>query len=128
MTQYVAVKLTANFERNLRDIEQFVADADQTNAFDVLLMELTETVIPNLESFPAIGSSLFNRAIRSIEVASASERVLHQLKAQDPQGELREYVMTNYLVLYAQLRDAIYLLSIRHHRQISFDFEGLWRG
>ena len=128
MTQRVAVKLTANFERNLRDIEQFVADADQTNAFDVLLTELTETVIPNLERFPAIGSSLFNRPIRSIEVASASERVLHQLKALDPQGELREYVMTNYLVLYAQLRDAIYLLSIRHHRQISFDFEGLWRG
>ena len=127
MTQRVAVKLTANFERNLRDIEQFVADADQTNAFDVLLMELAETVIPNLERFPKIGSSLFNRPIRSIEVASASERVIHQLKALDPQGELREYMMTNYLVLYAQLRDAIYLLSIRHHRQISFDFEGLWR-
>lgn len=37
---------------------------------------------------------------------------------------LREYVMTDYLVLYLQVEATVYLLSIKHHRQLSFDFEG----
>ena len=39
---------------------------------------------------------------------------------------LREYVMDHYLVLYAQTEGVIYLLSIKHHRQVSFDFEPHW--
>ncbi|MCF8168010.1 MAG: hypothetical protein K9K38_21825 [Rhodoferax sp.] len=38
-------------------------------------------------------------------------------------ASLREYVMTQYLVLYGQVEDSIFLLSIKHHRQLSFDFE-----
>ena len=30
--------------------------------------------------------------------------------------------MAHYLVLYAQLDTRAYLLSIRHHKQLSFDF------
>jgi hypothetical protein len=41
-------------------------------------------------------------------------------------NRLREYVMDHYLVLYAQTEDVIYLLSIKHHRQVSFDFESHW--
>jgi hypothetical protein len=29
-------------------------------------------------------------------------------------------------VLYAHVNDSIFLLSIKHHRQISFDFEAHW--
>ena len=43
-------------------------------------------------------------------------------------GELREYVMAHHLLLYARIARTVYLLSIRHQRQLSFDFEGLWRG
>ncbi|MCK0509270.1 type II toxin-antitoxin system RelE/ParE family toxin [Aromatoleum anaerobium] len=39
---------------------------------------------------------------------------------------LREYVLKDYLLLYALIDDAIYLLAIRHQRQLSFDFEGHW--
>jgi len=40
---------------------------------------------------------------------------------------LREYVLKDYLLLYALIDGAtIILLSIRHHRQLSFDFEGHW--
>lgn len=35
-------------------------------------------------------------------------------------------VMTHYLLLYARIKDTVYLLSIRHQRQLSFDFEALW--
>jgi len=30
------------------------------------------------------------------------------------------------LVLYAQIEGNIHLLSIKHHRQLSFDFEAHW--
>jgi hypothetical protein len=39
---------------------------------------------------------------------------------------LREYVLKDYVLLYALIGKAIYLLAIRHHRQLSFDFEGHW--
>ena len=41
-------------------------------------------------------------------------------------SSLREYVMTNYLMLYVQAGETLFLLSIKHHRQLSFDFEGHW--
>ncbi len=45
-----------------------------------------------------------------------------------PPAELREYVLAQHLLLYVHAGDAVYLLAIRHQRQLSFDFEGLWRG
>ena len=47
---------------------------------------------------------------------------------------LREYLHGDYLMLYTVVdaspkADAtVYLLSIRHHRQLSFDFAKLWPG
>lgn len=41
---------------------------------------------------------------------------------------LREYVMSRYLVLYVQVEGTLFLLSIKHHKQLSFDFEGHWGG
>lgn len=40
--------------------------------------------------------------------------------------EVREYLLANYLVLYKQLNTVIHLLSIKRHRQLSFDFDHLW--
>lgn len=37
---------------------------------------------------------------------------------------LREYISGDYLVLYAVRGDNLYLLSIKHHRQLSFDLKG----
>jgi hypothetical protein len=43
---------------------------------------------------------------------------------------LREYLHGDYLILYteAEVEAAVYLLSIRHHRQLSFDFARMWPG
>ena len=38
MTNRVTIKLTANFERNLADIEQFLTEAQAPQAFDGLLI------------------------------------------------------------------------------------------
>jgi hypothetical protein len=39
---------------------------------------------------------------------------------------LREYLHGDYLMLYTVIDGTVYLLSISHHRQLSFDFAGLW--
>jgi hypothetical protein len=47
---------------------------------------------------------------------------------------LREYLHGDYLMLYTvmdaspETNASVYLLSIRHHRQLSFDFARLWPG
>ena len=121
-----AVKLTANFERNLREAEAFLLDAQAPQAFDALLVELLDTVIPNLERFPGLGRLFFERPVRSVEVSNSMVALKLKLAKLGADGEVREYVMTRYLVLYARLDGSIYLLSIRHQRQLSFDFESKW--
>jgi len=120
------VKLTSNFERNLDDIERFLKENDATSAFDLLLDELTDTVIPNLESFPKIGRPFLDRPALSVEAVGRVEKLRTRLDSLGSSSDIREYVLSHYLVLYAVIETTIYLLSIRHHRQISFDFEGLW--
>lgn len=121
-----AVRLTAHFERNLESIEVFLGEAQAPQAFDALLDELSGTVIPNLRRFPGMGRPFLVRPIRSVEAANAAAPLVEQLKALDPHGELREYVMSDYLLLYARIKRTVYLLSIRHHRQLSFDLARLW--
>ena len=122
----LVVKLTANFERNLQETEAFLLEARAPQAFDALLDELTDTVIPNLERFPGMGRLFFERLTRSVEASNGIDELRRKLKALAKDGEIREYVMSHYLLLYARLDTTIYLLSIRHHRQLSFDFQSQW--
>jgi hypothetical protein len=121
----VRVELTASFLECLDAVEAFLLEADAGFAFDTLLAELRATVIPNLSRFPRIGRRYLDNPPQSAEA-------LAQLAAL-PTGAaqaLREYLHGDYLMLYiASETDAtIYLLSIRHHRQLSFDFARLWPG
>ena len=118
----LAVKITANFKRNLDEIENFLIDADATQSFEALIDELTSTVIPNMERFPKMGRNFMDRPARSIEVSNGLDTLRKQLR----DGELREYVLNDFLLLYAQVGQTVYLLSIKHHRQLSFDFAHLW--
>ena len=118
----LAVKITANFERNLDEIENFLIDADAAQSFEALIDELTSTVIPNMERFPKMGRNFMDRPARSIEVSNGLGTLRKQLR----DGELREYVLNDFLLLYAQYGQTVYLLSIKHHRQLSFDFAHLW--
>lgn len=117
------VELTASFLERLDAIEAFLTEAGVDFAFDDLLAELRATVIPNLARFPRIGRRYLDNPPQSAEA-------LVQLAAL-PAGAadaLREYLHGDYLMLYAALDDSatVYLLSIRHHRQLSFDFARLW--
>lgn len=119
------VELTASFLERLDAIEAFLTEADAAFAFDDLLAELRATVFPNLARFPRIGRRYLDNPPQSAEA-------LAQLAAL-PAGAasaLREYLHGDYLMLYTAVdTDAtVYLLSIRHHRQLSFDFARLWPG
>ena len=122
-----AVKLTSNFERNLDDIERFLEENEATSAFDLLLDELADTVVPNLQSFPKMGRPFLDRPALSVEAASRVEKLRTQLDGLGSSSDIREYVLSHYLVLYAVTETTVYLLSIRHHRQLSFDFEDHWQ-
>ena len=117
------VELAASFLERLDSIEAFLTDADAAQAFDHLLFELRETVIRNLRRFPRIGRRYLANPPQSAEAIA-------QLAAL-PEGAanaLREYLHGDYLILYASVdvKTTVYLLSIRHHRQLSFDFSRLW--
>jgi hypothetical protein len=123
------VELTASFLERLETIEAFLVEADAGFAFDDLLAELRATVIPNLRRFPRIGRRYLANPPQSAEA-------LAQLTAL-PDGApdaLCEYLHGDYLMLYTvvdaspQTSASVYLLSIRHHRQLSFDFAKLWPG
>ena len=120
------IKFTSNFERSLDEIERFLEDNEATHAFNLLLEELTDAVVPNLERFPRIGRAFLDRPALSLEAQNRIERLRVQLHDIGDDAELREYISTHYLVLYAVIGTSIYLLSIRHHRQLSFDFAYLW--
>ncbi|MDM0115673.1 type II toxin-antitoxin system RelE/ParE family toxin [Variovorax sp. J22R133] len=117
------VELTSSFLQRLDSIEAFLTEADAAFAFDDLLAGLRTTVIPNLARFPRIGRRYLDNPPQSTEA-------LAQL-ATLPTGAfdaLREYLHGDYLLLYAAVDDSatVYLLSIRHHRQLSFDFARQW--
>jgi len=127
VTKKLVVKLTANFERNLEEIERFLTEAEAPQAYDALLDDLLDTVIPNLERFPDMGHQFLSRTPRSVETTNARDSLYAKLLAltSDP-AALREYILADYLLLYAQIGGILYLLAIRHHRQLSFDFESHW--
>ena len=117
------VELTASFLQRLDAVESFLNEADAAFAFDDLLAGLRDTVIPNLARFPRIGRRYLDNPPQSAEALAQ----LATLPA-GAAGALREYLHGDYLILYVAMEAeaAVYLLSIRHHRQLSFDFARLW--
>lgn len=115
------VELTESFLARLDAIEAFLTQADAAFAYDELLAALRATVLPNLARFPLIGRRYLDQPPQSAEA-------LAQLSQLPPGAAdlLRVYLHGDYLMLYTVTQDVVYLLSIRHHRQLSFDFGGLW--
>ncbi len=117
------VELTASFLERLNAIEAFLVKADAGFAFDALLAELRATVVPNLRRFPRIGRRYLASPPRSAEALAQ----LAALPAGAPDA-LREYLHGDYLMLHSAMENeaTVYLLSVRHHGQLSFDFAKLW--
>jgi plasmid stabilization system protein ParE len=117
----VRVELTASFIERLESIGTFLADADAPQAYDKLLDGLRRTVIPNLHRFPRMGRRYLDKPPHSAEAMA-------QLAALPPGAAdaLRVVLHGDYLILYTLTGSTVHLLSIRHHRQLSFAFAKLW--
>ena len=118
------VRVTAHFLDRLKTIEAFLASNENSSAYEDLLDDLSGNIIAYLSEFPLIGRPFVSQKPQSVESLSALAQVsTRSLSA------LREYVHKNYIILYSvdERSPAIYLLTIRHHRELSFDFEKLWQ-
>ena len=120
------VRTTTNFDDNLAQVEAFWVEREYPAGFDALLDELTDTVIPLLESHPDIGPDFLRRESLSVQEKLQAERLTAQLVAIAATGCLREFIMEDYILLYAAFPDGVYLLSIKHHKQLSFEFKAWW--
>lgn len=119
--QSIRVEFTASFIERLEAIETFLVEADAPRAYDKLLEGLRHTVVSNLGRFSSIGRRYLDQPPHSAE--SMAQLAALPPGAADP---LREYLHGDYLILYTQAGATVYLLSIRHHRQLSFAFAKLW--
>ena len=121
-----AVRVTANFEANLDAMQAFLApdsvDDATLSVYHRLLDDLTHTVVPNLAQHPSIGRPFLAREALSVEARTRIAKLRKRASTRD----LREYVAGDYLILYAVIKQIVYLLSIKHHRQLSFDFDRFW--
>jgi plasmid stabilization system protein ParE len=117
------VRVTGNFQANLDSIRDFLLAEQAASEFDRLLERLFEHIIPNLARFPDMGRDFAALAPLSRE----GEAALRQLRRNAGRDTaLREYITADYLLLYAVRASTVFLLSIRHHRQLSFDLRGHW--
>ena len=123
MTNRRTVYATQNFADNLDEIERFLHERDVPHAFHALLQRLFDTIIPNLQRFPEIGLDFLARRPGSAEGIARLEALR---KRRGTSVEIREYITGDYLLLYAVRDDGIYLLSIKHHLQLSFDLKDHW--
>ena len=109
----------------LESIEALLREADASHAYDALLAALRDTVIPNLRRFPRMGLRYPDQPPQSAE--AIAQLGLLPVGAADA---LRVLGSGDDLILYAEEKKSstVHLLSIRHHRQLSFDFARLWPG
>ena len=114
---------TANFSSNLSDIQTFLGE-DRRRTFDRFFEHLVDDLVPMLCRFPRSGRSFLERSIRSNEALAMVQKLQEKLRDGD---DLREFIADEYLILYVVRAKQIVFLSIRHHRQLSFDLKRFWR-
>ena len=119
-----SVQVSRNFDANLESIRSFLEETEVPEVFDALLDRLFDGVIPVLEEYPDIGFDSLQRQPASIELRMQWARL--RTRMGDAQATLREYIADEYLIVYAVCSEGVFLLVIKHHRQLSFDFGGIW--
>ena len=73
--------------------------------------------------FPDLGADFTGRAPLSVEGRALFERLAELAGAA---GDVRQLIDGDYIILYLVRGAPLYLISIKHHRQFSFDFTGQW--
>lgn len=113
---------TDNFTVNLDALETFLQPGAE-GAFQRMLTRLIDDIVPMLCRFPRSGRGFLAQPIRSVEAQNLVARLTDSIKEGD---DLREFIVDDYLVLYLVRLRRIYFLTIKHHRQLSFDLRRFW--
>jgi len=114
---------TENFSENLSAIQTFLSP-EGSAAFQRLLARLFDETIPMLCRFPQAGRAFLPHAIQSTKAKALARKLRGKLGTSD---DLRELIMDDYLVLYLHHKNQLAFLSIKHHRQLSFDLKRFWQ-
>jgi len=91
---------------------------------ETLRAELRERLVPTLETFPKACRNFLDRAPKTDRAATAIRRARLALRGK---GTVREYILDDYLVLYLERPGTVDLLAIKHHHQLSYAFDVVWR-
>jgi plasmid stabilization system protein ParE len=114
---------TQNFSANLLAIQTFFG-ADGHQSFQGFLDRLFDEIVPRLCRFPKSGRSFLIHSIHSSEGKSLVKKLRRRLHVHD---DLRECIVDEYLILYLLREKQIVFLSIKHHRELSFDLKRFWQ-
>lgn len=114
----VRVRFAENFYRNLEGIRSFLIEQDASAVVDRVFDTVLERLVPALEEHPRMGRNWHTRTPHSPRGKALRERIIAKLAGK---RELREFILGDYLILYALDDAAAVLLAIRHHRQLAYD-------
>ena len=112
-----------NFSANLDDIEDFLG-AEGASYFTKFFDRFVDDIVPHVCRFPQSGRSFLERSIHSTQAQSLGERLRKRLREDD---DIRELIADDYLILYLVRGPRVVFLSIKHHRQLSYDLKAFWR-
>ncbi|HTT40669.1 MAG TPA: type II toxin-antitoxin system RelE/ParE family toxin [Burkholderiales bacterium] len=115
------VRFTQNFEDNLGAIQEFLLARSPDIAvdqFQALLQEIA-AVAGLLSQYPSIGRPMQSGGSPNSKSALAWKHLASRMRALRA-GELREYVLHEYVLLYAASRESVHLLAVKHQRQLSY--------
>lgn len=107
------------FEQALSAAQDFLIQNDALPAAQRLLDGALDELPELLAQFPRMGREFLARNPETPQVAAVQGQARALL---DTDIELREFIMDDYLVLYAIKGQTVSLLSLRHHRQSTFTF------
>ncbi len=91
------VRMTANFARNLDNIESYFAQLDQPKQFGSLLDQLFDTIIPNLQQFPLMGKDFLAELPGSVEGITTLQKIKARMSEN---ASIRQSNSKNFLNLW----------------------------
>jgi hypothetical protein len=107
---------SSKFRTRMREIRQFLIQLQAIQVYDQLLDELGQIVFPNLSTFPLIGKLYLDDQQQSTESLMSVAKL-----PRDADRRLRQYIHGDFTILYAVAADAVHLVSIRHHKESTFN-------
>ena len=125
----VTIQVSSDFDARLADIERYWDRVDQPRSFLRLVEAIEKKVMPLLRRFPAIGRRVFNSKPDAVDTLLVMEELAELMQARGwGPGDLHEYLFDDYVLLYLLSNDVVTFLSLRHTKEVSFDFSDLWGG